>query len=89
MVLEAITNRIPILIADIPAFRQFELWEELYCSDANEFALKVKENMHNPERLIIDEEIRNRILESRDVSEIMSKWSGIIRECSENKSHRE
>jgi glycosyltransferase involved in cell wall biosynthesis len=78
VVLEAISNRVPILISDIPAFRQFGLMENHYCSDIDDFVSKVKANIQDVSKLIVEDDLRKTTLESRDSSKILDAWKQAI-----------
>ena len=78
VVIEAIINRVPIILADIPEFRRFGFPEINYCKDLSEFTTRIFDFREKILDLMISEEVANKILESRDPSRIASKWQDFL-----------
>jgi glycosyltransferase involved in cell wall biosynthesis len=78
VVIEAIQNRIPLLLSDIPDFRRFSLPDRNYCKSESDFADRINEYRENLSLLIISEEISNPILEPRSPEIIVNTWESYL-----------
>jgi glycosyltransferase involved in cell wall biosynthesis len=78
VVIEAIINKVPIILADIPEFRRFDFPEVNYCKDLIGFTTRISDFREKILDLIISEETANMIVESRDPSKIASQWKDFL-----------
>jgi len=78
VVIEALQNRIPLLLSDIPDFRRFGLPERNYCKTESDFAKRIHEYRERLSSLIISEEIADSILASRSPKIIGSVWASYL-----------
>jgi glycosyltransferase involved in cell wall biosynthesis len=74
VVVEALSEGVPILLSDIPEFRRFGLPERNYCRDKNEFIAKIGSNRDNLADLIVPNEIVAPILSMRSIHSIADSW---------------
>jgi Glycosyl transferases group 1 len=65
VLVEAILNRIPLLVSDIPEFRRFSLPEEFYNSNREDFQKKILDFSNSLQELRVPDEIREKISISR------------------------
>ena len=52
VVLEGMQRRVPMLLADIEAFRRFKLENQFYCLEIADFVKRIEENREQLENLI-------------------------------------
>jgi hypothetical protein len=82
VVIEAILNRVPILLSDIPEFRRFGLPSTCYCSNIEEFQSRIdslKNRKNRLEDLCAPEELRNSLEEERSIVRIGREWNKFLR----------
>lgn len=78
VVLEGLRHGIPMLVADIPAFRRFGFPEANYCSNFYDFVSRVEEFANDPGKLKVSAEIADGILHERDLSSVGDSWEAFI-----------
>jgi glycosyltransferase involved in cell wall biosynthesis len=79
VILEGVSHNMPILVSDITAFRNFGLNEINYCNRVEAFESKICTNLENVENLVIPKDISDRILRSRGLDSVTSKWEKLFR----------
>jgi glycosyltransferase involved in cell wall biosynthesis len=78
VVIEGLANRVPMLLADIPEFRRFNLPEHFYCQNTKMFAETISEFSHKLEDLVPSPEIVERILSHRSISQVGNAWEEFL-----------
>jgi len=78
VVLEALQNRVPLLLSDIPDFRRFEFPERNYCANIQEYVAAVKEYRDDLRMLVIPDEISRPLLEARSISNVGDAWENFL-----------
>jgi len=78
VVFEALQNRVPLLLSDIPDFRRFEFPERNYCANIQEFVAAVKEYRDDLRMLVIPDEISRPLLEARSISNVGDAWENFL-----------
>lgn len=79
IVLEAISRDVPILISDIPSFRNLGLEESHYCLDFLRFRESIEAFQNSLELLIVAPERAKKCLEPRDPARIAAQWEVILK----------
>lgn len=79
VVLEALNNRIPLLLSDIPDLRRFNLPDKHYCNDLKGFAGRIEEYKENLSELVVADDIRKRILDERIPQTVAVTWETFLR----------
>ena len=79
IVLEAISRDVPILISDIPSFRNLGLEESNYCGDFLRFKESIKAFQNSLELLIVAPAQAKICLEPRDPARIAAQWEVILK----------
>jgi glycosyltransferase involved in cell wall biosynthesis len=74
VLVEAIANRVPIIVRAIPDLLRFELPTHNYCSSALDFSDRISKYSNEIEKLIIPESNRDLIMIQRNSSKIASQW---------------
>ena len=78
VILEAISNNIPLLVSDISDFRRFELQEEVYCKNIEDFADRISLYSNRLDELIVPIDDAVRILDSRGVHKVLERWNSLL-----------
>jgi glycosyltransferase involved in cell wall biosynthesis len=78
VVLEALQNAIPILLADIPDFRRFGFPERNYCKGIPEYLSAIEEYEDHLGGLLIPEEISRPLLDTRSISNVGDAWERFL-----------
>jgi len=78
VILEAISNNIPLLVSDISDFRRFHLQEEVYCKNIEDFADRISIYANRLNELIVPIDDASRILDSRGVHKVLEKWNSFL-----------
>jgi len=79
IVLEAVSRDIPMLISDIPSFRNFGLGESNYCKDPLKFRESIAAFQNSLELLIVSPAQSKICLEPRYPSKIAAQWEVILK----------
>lgn len=79
IVLEAVSRDIPMLISDIPSFRNFGLEESNYCKDPLKFRESIAAFQNSLELLIVSPAQSKRCLEPRNPSKVAAQWEVILK----------
>jgi glycosyltransferase involved in cell wall biosynthesis len=78
VVIEGIQKCLPMLIADIPDFRRFELPEVNYCKNIEDFILSINLFRSNISALIIPNQVSVQILKTRSPEAVGDKWEELL-----------
>ncbi len=78
VVLEGMQRRVPMLLADIEAFRRFKLENQFYCLEIADFVKRIEENRVQLENLIPPKSVRLLCLENRDSKDVVKAWTEYI-----------
>ena len=78
VVLEALQQGVPVLVADIPDFRRFGFFEDNYCNGISDFVSRINEFIDNPAGLKVPVEFANGILYERELSVVGDSWEEFI-----------
>ena len=78
VILEAVSHNMPILVSDIIAFRSFGLNEINYCNGIEEFESRIYSNLEKVENFVIPSDISEKILRSRSLDSVASKWEKLL-----------
>lgn len=78
VVVEAITNRIPLIVNNIPDLNRFKLEKRNYAASAEEFSKVILENLNMIELFVTKELKTLEILEDRDPIKVSQKWSEFL-----------
>lgn len=75
---EAMANRIPVLVRDIPDFRSFNLPEDNYFKDSHEALVKISQHTKNEKDFKLTRGFTDILLNSRNPTKIAHDWSRLI-----------
>ena len=78
VVLEALHNQVPMLLADIPDFRRFALPEINYCMDVGDFVQRIGLSRNNLNDLLVPEELSMPLLNSRSIRSVGDSWEEFL-----------
>jgi len=78
VILEAISNNIPLLVSDISDFRRFQLQEEVYCKNIEDFADRISLYSNRLDDLIVPIDDAVRILDGRGIEKVLESWNSLI-----------
>jgi len=78
VVLEALNNRVPILLSDIPELRRFNLPDRNYCKNLGIFEEQIQEFKEDLNNLVIEDNIRKVILDERMPGNIAANWESFL-----------
>ena len=78
VIVEAIANQVPFLLRRVPDLERFQLPNNYYCSDIDEFEVKIKLYFANKLDLKLPKGYRNSVLESRNPELIAYKWDVLL-----------
>ena len=78
VILEALNNRVPLLLSDIPDLRRFNLPDRNYCSDLRNFNDRIEEFRGNLNDLVVEDDISRRILDERKPPTVAEKWENFL-----------
>ena len=78
VILEAIFNEVPLLLADIPEFQRFSLPEANYCPELEDYIAKIITFRNNKSDLIIKDPIKQKLIDSRDPKKIKEQWINVL-----------
>ena len=78
MILEALNNRVPLLLSDIPDLRRFNLPDRNYCNDLGNFADRIEEFRGNLNDLVVEDDICRRILDERMPPSVAANWENFL-----------
>jgi len=78
--IEAISRRIPIILADIPDFRRFQLSEVFYASTIEDFASRILEEKLKLANFVVPDLERSRILDGRGSINVGDTWVKLFQE---------
>ena len=84
IVLEAISQNIPILISDIPEFRRFSFPEINYAKELSDYLYKIK-SIRKLDSMIIDPALVESIVSDRNPKYISNQWNQLINRILEDK----
>ena len=74
VVIEALLAEIPFLLSDIPDFRRFNFPDYFYCLSINDYVRKILENPNSNQVQRIPDELRNKVLEARQIEKVGNSW---------------
>lgn len=74
VILEAIRNKVPLVLNDVPDLRRFGLSNDFYFKSISDLATEINNGSLNLSRLIVPVEAQNRILRGRDLDIIAETW---------------
>lgn len=78
VILEALNNRVPILLSDIPDLRRFNLPDRNYCNDLRNFADRIEEFRGNLNDLVVEDDVSRRILDERMPPTVAANWEKFL-----------
>ena len=78
VILEALNNRVPLLLSDIPDLRRFNLPDRNYCYDLGNFADRIEEFRSNLNDLVVEDDISRRILDERMPPTVAANWENFL-----------
>jgi glycosyltransferase involved in cell wall biosynthesis len=78
VVIEALLNGVPLLLADIPDFRRFEFPEINYCSSIEEYRAVIDEYGNELSKLLIPRGISRPIIEARSIDIVGDMWEKFL-----------
>jgi len=78
VILEALNNRVPLLLSDIPDLRRFNLPDRNYCTDLRNFVDRIEEFRGNLNDLVVEDDIRRRILDERMPQTVAANWENFL-----------
>ncbi len=79
VLIEAMLYRCPVLVADIPDLRRFNLAEDNYCLNPQDFIRTIRKYERNLELLIIPNSLCQEELSSRSIKSVGSKWMSMLK----------
>lgn len=74
VILEAIRNKVPLVLNDVPDLRRFGLDDDFYFKSISDLAAEIMNGSLNLSRLIVPVEAQNRILRGRDLENVADMW---------------
>ena len=78
VVIEALKQKIPILVSEIEAFKVFNLPKMNYSISLNDFRAKIEMNINFLERFVVHHSHIDSMIEERQVQNIANQWAGLI-----------
>lgn len=78
VVIEALHNRVPMLLASIPDFRRFGFPEANYCFGIADFVQKIGSYSKNLNDLLIPKELSKSLLNSRSIHKVGDSWEEFL-----------
>jgi glycosyltransferase involved in cell wall biosynthesis len=78
VVVEAISNRIPLIANNIPDLNRFKLESINYASSTEDFSRVILENLNNIEELVPIDSKAAEILKGRDPTTVSQKWNTFL-----------
>jgi glycosyltransferase involved in cell wall biosynthesis len=78
IVIEAIQNRVPILLSQINSFANLRLPDTNYCNEIDDYVAAINLNLNKRNSLIVPERTRLEILESRDEKKVGMEWLSLL-----------
>jgi glycosyltransferase involved in cell wall biosynthesis len=78
VLVEALSNQIPLIANDIPDLRRFKLEDINYAATIEEFSKSIIENSEMIEQFLPDKSKANEILRERDPAKVSKKWISFL-----------
>ena len=78
VLVEALSNRIPLIANDIPDLRRFNLEDKNYASNVEEFSDSISANLNTIENFLPNESTINSILEDRQPEVVGQRWNTFL-----------
>ena len=78
VLVEALSNRIPLIANDIPDLRRFNLEDKNYASNIEEFSDSIATNLNTIENFLPDESTIDGILENREPAVVGQRWNTFL-----------
>ena len=78
IVIECLKLERPLLLADIPEFRRFELPDRNYCSSINEFAQRIDNYKLHIGELVVPRGDADKILNPREITTVGDAWEKFL-----------
>jgi glycosyltransferase involved in cell wall biosynthesis len=78
VIIEALLNGVPLLLADIPDFRRFEFPEINYCSSIEEYRAVIDEYGTELSKLLIPIDISRALIEGRSIDIVGDMWEEFL-----------
>lgn len=78
VVIEGMEKGLPMLIADIPDFRRFELPEINYCKSIEDFIFAINKFRANISSLLVPDDISAKIIAARSPEVVGDKWEEFL-----------
>ena len=78
VVIEGMQQKVPMLLADIPDFRRFNLPERNYCKGIDDFVDSINTYSNSLSTLVVPNQISNSILASRSLKVIGDNWEKFL-----------
>jgi glycosyltransferase involved in cell wall biosynthesis len=78
VVIEALHQGIPMLLADTPDFRRFSFPESNYCLEISDFVRQIDYTRDNLNNLLIPEELSKSLLTSRSIQIVGDSWEEFL-----------
>lgn len=75
VVVEGMQRGVPMLLADIRAFRRFGLPERYYCRTTHDFVTRIEEFKNDLKSLVVPKSISDSILSSRTLAVVGDTWA--------------
>ena len=79
VLIEAMLHQCPVLVADIPDLRRFNLPERNYCLDPKDFIRTMMNFEKNLDSLVIPDDLCQPELSSRSISSVGKKWVKVLK----------
>lgn len=79
VLIEAMLHRSPVLVADIPDLRRFNLAESNYCSSPQDFIRTIVKFEKNLDSLVIPSDLCRAELSSRSISSVGKQWAIVLK----------
>jgi len=78
VVIEGMKRGIPMLISDITDFRRFDLPNENYCQNVEDFVTRINEYRNSLDLLVIPKDKKDLILTSRSLDAVGDAWESFL-----------
>jgi glycosyltransferase involved in cell wall biosynthesis len=78
VVIEALMNEVPFLLADIPDFRRFDFPKLNYCSSVQEYKSVIDIYRIDLNKLLIPREISKQLIEGRSLAKVVDSWERFL-----------
>jgi len=78
VLVEALSNQVPLIANDIPDLRRFDLEDENYAENVEEFSSLIISHKNTIERFIPNESTVEKILKDRDSTVVGQRWNSFL-----------